>query len=299
LQNVVVRRNQRSGELAFFRCFSPRPVPLTDLIRVAGRRWTIEAGPYRVRVVGTIFSVDWDPTAGRLDVEVERGKVEVVGPRGGSPIPVDAGHRLRASLPDATAVLGTIDRAPAPPVDETVRIDDPPPSPDDGATRPRKRKAGDDAPPSWDALAHAGDYAKAFAAADALGFADLLERCDRDELELLADTARLAKQPAAAKRGYEALRQRFTGSAAAARAAFQLGRLAADRGADPRAAATWFRTSLAEGPQGAFAQQARGRLVQALSAAGDREAAQRAAREYLDRYPEGPHAKLARSLLPP
>ncbi|MFJ4896126.1 IS701 family transposase [Streptomyces sp. NPDC088788] len=39
---LLIRRNQRSGERAFFRCFSPRPVPLTDLIRVAGRRWTVE-----------------------------------------------------------------------------------------------------------------------------------------------------------------------------------------------------------------------------------------------------------------
>ncbi len=31
-----------TGELAFYRCFSPRPVPLSELARVAGRRWTIE-----------------------------------------------------------------------------------------------------------------------------------------------------------------------------------------------------------------------------------------------------------------
>ncbi|MCW2902601.1 MAG: transposase, partial [Streptosporangiaceae bacterium] len=29
-------------ELAFYRCFSPRSVPLSDLVRVAGRRWTVE-----------------------------------------------------------------------------------------------------------------------------------------------------------------------------------------------------------------------------------------------------------------
>jgi hypothetical protein len=37
-----VRRHHRSGELAFYRCFSPNPVPLRELVRVAGRRWTIE-----------------------------------------------------------------------------------------------------------------------------------------------------------------------------------------------------------------------------------------------------------------
>jgi SRSO17 transposase len=39
---LLVRRNRRSGELAFYRCFSPCPVPLSELVRVAGRRWTVE-----------------------------------------------------------------------------------------------------------------------------------------------------------------------------------------------------------------------------------------------------------------
>ncbi|MFJ3402224.1 IS701 family transposase [Streptomyces microflavus] len=39
---LLVRRNHRTGEFAFYRCFSPRPVPLSELVRVAGRRWTIE-----------------------------------------------------------------------------------------------------------------------------------------------------------------------------------------------------------------------------------------------------------------
>jgi SRSO17 transposase len=39
---LLVRRNRRSGDLAFYRCFSPRPVPLSELVRVAGRRWTVE-----------------------------------------------------------------------------------------------------------------------------------------------------------------------------------------------------------------------------------------------------------------
>jgi SRSO17 transposase len=39
---LLVRRNRRTGELAFYRCFSPRKVPLAALVRVAGRRWTIE-----------------------------------------------------------------------------------------------------------------------------------------------------------------------------------------------------------------------------------------------------------------
>jgi SRSO17 transposase len=39
---LLIRRNRRTGELAYYRCYSPRHVPLTTLITVAGRRWTIE-----------------------------------------------------------------------------------------------------------------------------------------------------------------------------------------------------------------------------------------------------------------
>jgi SRSO17 transposase len=39
---LLLRRHQRTGELAFYHCWTPRPVSLATLVRVAGRRWTIE-----------------------------------------------------------------------------------------------------------------------------------------------------------------------------------------------------------------------------------------------------------------
>jgi SRSO17 transposase len=39
---LLIRRHRRTGELAFYRCYAPRPVPLAALIQVAGRRWTVE-----------------------------------------------------------------------------------------------------------------------------------------------------------------------------------------------------------------------------------------------------------------
>jgi SRSO17 transposase len=39
---LLVRRNRKTRELAFYRCWTPRPVLLATLVRVAGRRWTIE-----------------------------------------------------------------------------------------------------------------------------------------------------------------------------------------------------------------------------------------------------------------
>jgi hypothetical protein len=40
---LLVRRNPKTRELAFYRCWTPRPVSLATLVRVAGRRWTIDA----------------------------------------------------------------------------------------------------------------------------------------------------------------------------------------------------------------------------------------------------------------
>jgi SRSO17 transposase len=39
---LLVRRRIRDGEFAFYRCWSPRPVTLATLARVAGTRWCIE-----------------------------------------------------------------------------------------------------------------------------------------------------------------------------------------------------------------------------------------------------------------
>lgn len=39
---LLLRRDRATGELAYYRCFSPRLVPLTELVRVAGSRWRVE-----------------------------------------------------------------------------------------------------------------------------------------------------------------------------------------------------------------------------------------------------------------
>jgi len=40
--HLLIRRNRRTGELAFYRCYSPQPVTLATLVNVAGLRRTIE-----------------------------------------------------------------------------------------------------------------------------------------------------------------------------------------------------------------------------------------------------------------
>ena len=39
---LLIRRTPRTGELAFYRCYAPQQVPLAALVKVAGRRWTVE-----------------------------------------------------------------------------------------------------------------------------------------------------------------------------------------------------------------------------------------------------------------
>ena len=40
--SLLIRRNNKTGELAYLLCYSPRRVPLSTLVRVAGQRWRIE-----------------------------------------------------------------------------------------------------------------------------------------------------------------------------------------------------------------------------------------------------------------
>jgi len=39
---LLIRRNRHTKELAFYRCYSPWPVPLATLVKVAGCRWPVE-----------------------------------------------------------------------------------------------------------------------------------------------------------------------------------------------------------------------------------------------------------------
>jgi SRSO17 transposase len=40
--HLLIRRTRSSGELAYLRCWTPKPTSLAELVRVAGQRWRIE-----------------------------------------------------------------------------------------------------------------------------------------------------------------------------------------------------------------------------------------------------------------
>src|SRR5215467_14226056 len=41
---LLIRRSRADGEYAFYRAHAPGPVPLAQLVRVAGSRWKVEDG---------------------------------------------------------------------------------------------------------------------------------------------------------------------------------------------------------------------------------------------------------------
>lgn len=129
------------------------------------------------------------------------------------------------------------------------------------------------------------------------GFAALVAEAGADGLSALGDTARLAGDWERARVAYLALRERHPGTREAQAAAFFLGRIDFDRRRAFLEAASWFERYLGEAPEGSFAPQALGRLVEAWQRAGERDRARETARTYLDRYPSGPHAGLAKRVL--
>jgi hypothetical protein len=122
-----------------------------------------------------------------------------------------------------------------------------------------------------------------------------LWEADPRQLVDLGATARQLRDPRAGYI-YSVVRSRFPGTEAAANAAFILGRMQFHSGAY-HTAATWFETYGRERPDGRFAREAAGRLIESYDRSADEQRARGAAEEYLRRYPNGPHAGLAQTVL--
>jgi hypothetical protein len=66
-----------------------------------GYRWVVQAGPYQVHVLGTVFSVGWSPEEHELQVVVSRGKVRVLdSEQEGAERVLVAGDKLTMTRPD-------------------------------------------------------------------------------------------------------------------------------------------------------------------------------------------------------
>lgn len=267
-----------------------------------GRAWAVLAGPYRVQLVGTEFSVVWSSATGEIEVSVMAGRALVFGfelPPDG--LAVESGsHFARRDIPAPTtspprsAQQGSagLDSAAAP----TPVLEQAGPAPSrtkaSSAARPEAADQGQD----WKALASSQRYSDALAAARETGIDQLLASLGAVDLLLLANTARYAGDVAQARLTLHELRARFPRSPSATLAALVLAGIE-ERAKNPREAARWLRTFLAESPDGELSAGARARLLSILVRSGQTSEARRVAADYLRHHPSGPYASEARGVL--
>jgi hypothetical protein len=257
-----------------------------------GRAWTVAAGPYSVRVVGTAFSVDWDAGSRFFAVNVREGKVLVTGNdlrQGG--VLLGPGERLERK--DSTPALANSVAEPHEPRGDVALSATP------DLTSSRAEAAVSTSKDDFLVEAGRGNYSAAMTAARRAGLDRLARDLSAKDLLLLANTARYAGSASEANGALLKLRSRFPGSASSAHAALLLASQAEDRDKNPTEAERWLRTFLVESPQGELAAGARARLLAMLLRRGAQAEAEQVARDYLRLHPRGQHVAQARAVLQP
>jgi hypothetical protein len=267
--------------------------------------WRFEAGPFIVAVKGTSFHLGYQADRGRLAVQMHDGVVEVKGPSPDRKLTLRGGESL-----ELFANGTPVERRPAEVVSGKEPLGEQPsaatesPAPQGQAGRAAAQRIRPHAPEpraekeveeSWAQLIGRGEFSAVVKDAEAQGLDVALSRASAAELTALADAARYTRRYDVAKQALVRVRERFAGSNRSGDAAFFLGRLAE---AEPssQAALSWYETYLRESPRGAYAGEALGREI-ALFSQSDRARARVAARQYLERFPHGSQAGLARSLV--
>ncbi len=268
------------------------------------RTFEVRAGDVRVRVLGTVFSVQQLPS-GLTQVLVERGRVEVAW-LGGATL-LDSGQG--GAFPPAVPFEGESDPSaatkplPGEPEAGVARLD-PAPAPASARAPGREREQASRGA-GWRDSARAGDYGKAYAElhgnANANANANAKEpdavRDEAGDLMLAADVARLSAHPADALRPLRGVCERHARDRRAPVAAFTLGRVLLDDLGRPSEAAAAFQKAHALWPEGPLAEDALAREAEAWDRAGRADGARAAAGAYLGRYPQGRHAAGMRKIL--
>jgi transmembrane sensor len=281
---------------------------LVHVVHRATSRWRLDVGPFEVGVVGTRFELDWDPRTEVLRVALEEGAVRVKGAFLRQPVTVTQGQTLVASTNDKRAELmesgparAMADASVTPSLSEPDSVTEAEPLESTKNAEPGEPRVPStiNSPlhksevPSWQKLATSGKFADALDAVERQGFDAECRRASGQDLMLLGDTARLSGRTAWARKAYLSARDKLPSGD---RTAYGLGLLAFDQQRNFADATRWFRTYLSEQPQGSLTREALGRLMEALQRSGDTDGAHRVAQSYLEKYPSGSHAALARRL---
>ncbi len=251
---------------------------LCDVTHREGRRFSVAAAGVEVRVIGTRFRVALGPSGERVEVQVERGTVEVVA--GGQVRRLSAGERWSVSRSAAGLASAAAPAASAEPRADNVNEPESPAS-DAALPEPHAARAEASAPEAQRAARAERDAPREATST--------LEVADAKQLLDLANSARRSGDIPLAARAYEALLSRFPRDGRAGLAAFELGRLRLERLGNAKGAAQAFERAIALAPGSGFREDAMARLVDAYAALGAREACRKARQAYLQSYPSGLH----------
>jgi len=280
-----------------------------DVAKRPGASWNVLAGAYRVHVTGTSFAVAFDDARRTLGVRMFAGSVRVTGPLLGEGRDVRRGERLLVDFEHGRVSVDPVDadadEAVAPELDpgaEAAPLDEVSSSPETNAdlepSRPPQRgRPRVAAAPSWQSRVASGEFAAVLKQAEQRGLQNVYQVAALDDLDALADAARYARRTGVARDALLAIRGRFASSRMAKEAAFLMGRLLEASDAPVASALEWYQRYLDEDARGVYAAQALGRKMLIVHRQHGADQALPIAKDYLKRFPEGPHASSARKLV--
>ena len=242
-----------------------------DIVPRRDRQFSVVAANVRVQVTGTQFSVSYNPESGNVEVEVQRGSVNVTtansaaqerhlgagehwSVRGGTPNQADAPSVSAESTAATPSAIGSSAQTAL----------------DDAVSAPESARPGDTTAPVPQELpsAHA-----------------LMDQGNR---------ARRAGDARGAANAYQALLTRFPRDPRAGLAAFELGRLRMGPLGDAQGAVRAFQSAVALSPGATIKEDSMAHLVEAYAVSGQSAQCTAARDAYLKGYPNGVHASAVR-----
>jgi ferric-dicitrate binding protein FerR (iron transport regulator) len=262
--------------------------------------YRFRAGTYEVRVVGTAFSLGYQPESQQLDVSMSEGRVTIVD-AGGRERFLSAGESLHlperrvgeASSPSGSMQPSALETTTPSPAKAGSAGVGPAAGGQAGPTVPGEVKSASE---SYRTLAAAGRFQQIVTSAKATGLENVFQSKPASELQELAQAARYTGELGLAERTWKELQTRYRSQEAGQNASFFLGRLAEQRGRQSEALRQ-YDVYLASAPRGVFAAEALGRKMLIVQSTQGSAAAKPVAAEYLKRFRSGAYSGAARELV--